>query len=245
MLSTVHIGNIHSAVSANESVSGFGNEDSAPANLFLSHGTAAFGQRNFRQTGISTTRPRPTRRIATRVHSAEPHNSPFRLGNDFVFDDQDVAAFQRQFLVPHSATEFLDKIIAGENCSLERHGDNGDRGRIRHYDSATTAGCAAPRTAISRSSALTNFRARRCDCLSPGVSASCRRSSGVSMSSPIRGNESTTQEVLVAIAATRCGIKLSLPNRRGNSAAGRRRTALLPRLSIEGTSTEPFGGALS
>src|SRR5579864_4776200 len=144
MLSTVHIGNIHSGVSANESVSGFGNEDSASANLFLSHGTAAFGQRNFHQTGVSTTRPRPTRRTATRVHSAEPHNSPFRLGNDFVFDDQDVAVSQCQFLMPHGATEFLDKIIAGANCSLERHRDNGNRARIRHYDSAATSGCGVP-----------------------------------------------------------------------------------------------------
>ena len=62
------------------------------------------------------------------------------------------------------------------------------------------------------------------------------------MSSPMPGNESTTQGLRVARAAARCGWKLSLPKRRGKSLAGRRNMALVPRPSEAGTITEPLFG---
>src|SRR5205823_5094499 len=78
---------------------------------------------------------------------------------------------------------------------------------------------------------------------SPGALARTARSEGLSISSAIPGNESTTHGFPVARAAARCGLKLSLPNRNGKRAAGRRKIALVPRPSAAGTSTEPFSGS--
>ena len=54
----------------------------------------------------------------------------------------------------------------------------------------------------------------------------------------------TTHGFWVARAAARCGLKLSFPKRRGNSPAGRRKAALVPRPSAAGTSTEPSAARL-
>ena len=93
--------------------------------------------------------------------------------------------------------------------------------------------------AASGRSARSHWRMRRCARVSPGAAASVRKSSGLSTSRAMPGNESTTQGLPVAWAAAWCGLKLSLPKRAGNRPAGLRKMALVPRPSAAGTSTEP------
>src|SRR5579863_146544 len=120
--------------------------------------------------------------------------------------------------------KFLHQIVAGHD--FIREGDGNDANLIPDHllTAARLADVSAEKLKV---------RASRCDRFSPSAFTSCCKSSGVSMSRAIRGSESTTQVVRVAMAVTRCGMKLSLPKCRENSAAGRRRTALVPRWSAE------------
>src|SRR4029077_8954397 len=70
--------------------------------------------------------------------------------------------------------------------------------------------------AAKERSVRSNCRARRWARVSPGASASCRKSEGLSISSAMPGSDSTTHGFCVARAAARCGLKLSFPKRRGN-----------------------------
>src|SRR6266566_2494038 len=134
----------------------------------------------------------------------------------------------------HRNSKLLHQIVAGSDFIGDSNRYEADLGDVRHQEFTVAGASESP-----------NRRARSCEYLSPGACVSCRRSSGVSMSRAIPASESTTHDLSVATAAARCGMKLSFPNRNGNRAAGRRRTALVPRLSPEGTRTVPFSGALS
>src|SRR5215469_17081952 len=120
-----------------------------------------------------------------RLHVAEPYHPPFSFGNDLVFDHQDVSRLQPQFLMPESQAKFLDEIVAGKHLAIETNRNDVNSSRRRHQDSAATeTGRSLPNPGVLMF--FRRLRASSCERFSPADCASCRRSSGVSMSRPIR-----------------------------------------------------------
>ena len=83
-------------------------------------------------------------------------------------------------------------------------------------------------------------RARGCATASPGTRA---RSSGVSISSAMRGRRTTRGSMPRAFAAARCGKKLSSPKRSGTASAGEHSTAFEPMLVVRRHDREGGRGA--
>ncbi len=103
----------------------------------------------------------------------------------------------------------------------------------------------APRSNLiaARRSEMCHSSSRRCALVSPGAAIRSAKSGGSSISIPILASRSTSTGLPVALAAARCGRKLSLPKRSGNKPGGRCRTAFVPRPLAEGASTVPSFGA--
>src|ERR1700674_39692 len=194
----------------------------------------ALAQRKLDNTGVKAVLLGPGNGVCRRQNRAEIHHPSFRLGDDLVFDDQDVPLSQRDALTAKGVQQFFCESVARSDLICKANRDETKFASQTH---------AHPDSARVRRSAKPHWRARRWVRVSAGRLRSCRRSAALSMSIAMPGSSSTMQGFCVACAAATWGLKLSLPKRRGNRPAGRRKTAFVPRPSPAGTSSEPSCGA--
>src|SRR5260370_25158240 len=194
----------------------------------------ALSERKLDDTGVKAVLLGPGNGVFRRPNRGQINHPPFRLGDDLVFDDQDVARSQRHALTAKRLQQFFCESVA--RSDLIRKGNRDET----KFASQTHA---HPDSARARRSAKPHSRARRWVRVSTGLLMSRRRSAALSMSIAIPGSSSTMQGFCVACAAATWSLKLSLPKARANTPAGARTAAFVPRPSPAGTSTEPSGGA--
>ena len=87
MAATIDVRSIHAAIGADQAVTGFGDQNSA----FASHYSLALCEGHFRYSRVEIVTPRPSARTGGGLDFFQRNKLAFRLGDDFVFYDQDVA----------------------------------------------------------------------------------------------------------------------------------------------------------
>ena len=68
---------------------------------------AAFAQSQFNNAGVQLVFLCPGDRIGRRFDRGEIDDAAFRLGNDFVFDDENVAGFECKLCVVAATQQFI------------------------------------------------------------------------------------------------------------------------------------------
>ena len=106
---SVYVGDVHGAVGADKTVASFGDQDAALA----PHDAAALPDGQFDRSSIKVIAFRPAARRGGGFDFIEVYKLTFGLGNDFVFDDEDVAL--AQFLMFESAEKECGNGIARLN----------------------------------------------------------------------------------------------------------------------------------
>ena len=89
-MASIHVGDVDRAVGADQSVVCFRDQNT----VFLPHDAAGFGEGQFDDTRVELIAASPATGGSRRVDLCQFHESPFRLGHNFVFDDEDVAFLQ-------------------------------------------------------------------------------------------------------------------------------------------------------
>src|SRR5215472_12862481 len=223
-------------------MAGFGDQNALGA---ADDGTT-FASREFDHPRVQIVLPGPFERVCGRTNAAEIDETTLSLGDDLVFDDQDVAGTQPQAVSTQGAEKLPGNVISGPNLVAKRN-----RGELNSPPMLLTGRPGSLPAAFHKASGSrqasrperTHSRASRWARVWPGREAICCKSEGWSTSTAMPGNRSTMHGLPIASAATRWGWKLSLPKRSGKRFAGRRKAALVPRPSPAGTSTVPSRGA--
>ena len=199
---------------------------------------------------------RPGDRIGGGFDGCQIDDAALGLGNDFVLDDENVAGFEDEFISPQRLQQFVGERVAevdfvgkrdGDDAQIRREIDRGLMLPLLHdwFPGDTTRSAHAPSVAVARQATIKRPVAKQS--LSAGFAVMRRRAvaslQDCRRRARSRASCSTMHGLPVAWAAARCGLKLSLPKRKGKRLAGRRKTALVPRPSAAGASTEPSAGA--
>jgi len=87
MAATIDVRSIHPAIGADETVTGFSDQNST----FTSHYSLTLCEGHFRYSRVEIVTPCPGARTGGGLDFFQENKLAFRLGDDFVFYDQDVA----------------------------------------------------------------------------------------------------------------------------------------------------------
>lgn len=90
VLSAIYVGDVHAAVSADETVARLGNQHT----VFAPNDGAALAQGQFDDASVYFVFPGPCERMGRRFNRCQIDDSAFRFGNDFMFDNEDVTRFE-------------------------------------------------------------------------------------------------------------------------------------------------------
>ncbi len=112
----IDVGNIHAAVGADEAVMGLGDEHA----VLAADDGAAFAQSEFDDAGIEVIFLRPGGECGRWFNRCKIDDAAFRFGNDLVFDDENVAGREGEFIFAKRLQEFVGDRIAGADFVGER-----------------------------------------------------------------------------------------------------------------------------
>lgn len=117
---SVHVGNIHRAVGADQAVPSLRDQDTALA----AHDAAALPDGEFDHASIELVAPCPSAGREGWPDFSQIDELPLRLGDDFVFDDQNVALTKLSRL--QGIKQESEKGIAGLDLGLYGQRDDAD-----------------------------------------------------------------------------------------------------------------------
>jgi hypothetical protein len=103
MAAAVDVRSVHAAVGADQAVARFRDQNSALA----SHYSLTLCEGHFRYSRVEIVTACPSAGTRRGLDFVEEDELAFRLGNDFVFYDQDVACSRREFKMLESLEEFV------------------------------------------------------------------------------------------------------------------------------------------
>src|ERR1700751_5649154 len=116
MLAAIHVGNIDSAIGANESMPRFGDHDP----MLLTQQTLALAQGELGNARVQFVTPRPCSRLCRRANRIQLDKLAFCFRNDLVLHDQNVALRQRKPSELQSLEQFLGKRVTRLYLTFER-----------------------------------------------------------------------------------------------------------------------------
>jgi len=120
MPASVHIGDVDAVVGAQEAVMGFGDEDAVPA----ADNGAALPHGELDHARIESVLFCPGARFGGRLDGGEIDEATFRLGDDLMFHDEDVARLQPEAAPAKGFEELVGERMAGTDFVSDRNGDH-------------------------------------------------------------------------------------------------------------------------
>ena len=116
---SVDVGDVDAAVGAEKAVVGFGDEDA----VFAANYGAAFAQGQFDDAGVEGVLFRPCDGFVGGLDRGEIDEAAFGFGDDFVFDDQDVAGLEAEAAFAEGLEQFVGEGVAGMDFVGQRNWD--------------------------------------------------------------------------------------------------------------------------
>src|SRR5215467_7896904 len=182
-------------------MAGFGDQNALGA---ADDGTT-FASRQFDHPRVQIVATGPFERVCRRTNAAEIDKTTLGLGDDLVFDDQDVAGTKPQAVSTQRAEKQPGDVISGPNLVGKRN-----RGELNPPPVPLTGRPSSLPAAFHKASGSrqasrpdrTHSRASRWARVSPGREAICCKSEGWSTSTAMPGSRSTMHGLPAASAAT-------------------------------------------
>ena len=120
MATAIHVGDIHSAIRANQTVARLRDQHAFSA----TNDALGLPNRHFRDPGINSETLSPAAGTGRRTNGSKLHQLSLSLGDDLVFDHQDVTFFEPEFRSLDSVSQLVYEGVTGLDFAREGYGDH-------------------------------------------------------------------------------------------------------------------------
>ncbi len=122
MTSSIDVGDIDAAVGAEKAVVRLGDQDA----VLAAEDAAALAQGEFDDAGVKSILFRPSDRFFRGLDRGKVDYAAFGFGDDFVFDDEDVAGLEAEAVSAQRGEQFVGEGVARVDFVQKRDGDEAE-----------------------------------------------------------------------------------------------------------------------